>query len=48
MRQRMLTPQMVPALREYLLVDEDCISVLSAEPPEIHDVGADPEHPVAE
>jgi hypothetical protein len=31
-----------PGLREYLLVDDKCISVLSDRPPEIQDVGTDP------
>ncbi len=30
-------------LREYLVVCDQCVSVLSTEPPEIIDVGADPE-----
>ncbi|WP_327145929.1 hypothetical protein [Nocardia sp. NBC_01327] len=29
-------------LREYFLVDEDCINVLAWEPPEIIDLGTDP------
>lgn len=30
-------------LREYLVVDEKCVSVLTAQPPEFVDLGADPE-----
>lgn len=33
----------LPGLREYLLVDNKCISVLSHRPPEIQDVGTDPQ-----
>jgi hypothetical protein len=32
-------------LKEYLLVDDKCISVLSANPPEIEDFGTDPTDP---
>jgi hypothetical protein len=37
------SPTVHPGLREYLLVDDKCISVLSDRPPEIEDVGADSE-----
>ncbi|WP_336083546.1 hypothetical protein [Nocardia sp. SSK8] len=30
------------ALREYLLIDDKCVSVLCADPPEIIDLGTDP------
>jgi hypothetical protein len=36
------SPSFHTGLREYLLVDDKCISVLSERPPEIQDVGADP------
>ena len=36
-------PGFHPGLREYLLVDDKCISVFSVQPPEILDFGADPE-----
>jgi len=32
-------------LREYFVVDDQCISVLSVQPPEIEDLGSDPEQP---
>jgi hypothetical protein len=32
----------IPGLKEYFLVDERCVSVLVAQPPEIIDLGADP------
>jgi hypothetical protein len=36
------SPDVFPGLREWLIVDEKCISVLSVRPPEIIDLGADP------
>lgn len=33
-------------LHEYFIVDEECISVLSLEPPEIQDLGSDPQQQV--
>ena len=36
-------PESFRGLREWLIVDEMCISVLSVQPPEIIDLGADPE-----
>jgi hypothetical protein len=40
------SPGLFRGLREYLLVDDMCISVLSVRPPEIADLGADPAQPV--
>jgi hypothetical protein len=40
------SPDFHPGLREYLLVDDKCISVLAVDPPDIIDLGADPEHSV--
>jgi hypothetical protein len=37
------SPEVFPGLREYLLVDDKCISVLSDCPPGIEDLGSDPE-----
>jgi hypothetical protein len=37
------SPDLIPELREYLLVDDRCISVLCVAPPEIIDRGADPD-----
>ncbi len=36
------SPVFCPELKEYFLVDDKCVSVLSAEPPEILDLGIDP------
>jgi hypothetical protein len=36
------SPAFFPGLKEYLLVDEKCISVLAVQPPEIQDLGSDP------
>jgi hypothetical protein len=36
------SPSLFPDLREYLLVDDKCVSIISAEPPEILDIGAEP------
>jgi hypothetical protein len=40
-------PDFYPGLREYLVVDDECISVLALEPPDIIDLGEDPERPAA-
>lgn len=37
------SPSIFPGLREFLIVDDQCISVLSDRPPEIEDLGNDPE-----
>jgi hypothetical protein len=37
------SPGFHPGLREYLLVDDRCVSVLAVQPPDILDLGADPE-----
>jgi hypothetical protein len=37
------SPDFHPGLREYLLVDDKCVSVLAVQPPEILDLGADPD-----
>jgi hypothetical protein len=42
------SPDVHARLREFLLVDEMCISVLAVEPPEIIDLGADPQQPAAD
>ena len=42
-RQFFSAPVFHTCLREYLLVDNDCISVLTSHPPEIIDLGSDPE-----
>jgi hypothetical protein len=47
-RPEFLAPHMFPGLREFLVVCDHCVSVLSVEPPEIINHGADPEHPVAD
>src|SRR5713226_6596237 len=36
------SPYLYPGLREYLLVDDKCVSVLTDQPPEILDLGEDP------
>ena len=36
------SPSIFPDLRGFLIVDDQCISVLSTQPPQIHDLGADP------
>lgn len=45
-RPQFLALHMSPNLREYLLVCDKCVSVLAVQPPEIVDLGADPEQPV--
>lgn len=45
-RSEFLAPHMFPKLREFLVVCDTCVSVLAVEPPEIIDLGADPEHPI--
>lgn len=35
------SPDFFPGLREYLIVDDQCISVLTIQPPEIIDLGTD-------
>jgi hypothetical protein len=42
-RQMVNSPDFFPGLREYLLVDNKCISVLAVQAPEIQDLGSDPE-----
>jgi hypothetical protein len=42
-RQLFNSPTIVHSLKEWLIVDEMCISVLSVQPPEIIDLGSDPE-----
>ncbi len=42
-RQLFNSPDFFPGLREYLIVDDKCINVLSIHPPEIIDLGTDPE-----
>ncbi len=41
-------PEVFPGLREFLVVCDTCVSVLVVEPPEIIDLGEDPEHPTAD
>ncbi len=36
------SPSMYPALREFLLVDDQCVSILCVQPPQLHDLGAEP------
>ncbi len=36
------SPGFFVGLREFLLVDDKCVSVLAVQPPEIEDLGADP------
>ena len=36
------SPSMYPALREFLLVDDQCVSILSVKPPQLYDLGAEP------
>lgn len=45
-RQSFNSPSFFTGLREFLVVCDTCVSVLAVEPPEIIDLGADPEHPV--
>jgi len=47
-RQYFNSPAFFTGLREFLVVCDKCISVLAGEPPEIVDLGADPEHPVTD
>jgi hypothetical protein len=47
-RQYFISPSFFTCLREFLVVCDTCVSVLAAEPPDIIDLGADPEHPVAD
>jgi hypothetical protein len=42
-RERFSSPSLIPELREYLLTDDQCISVLCVGPPEITDLGTDPQ-----
>ena len=42
-RQLFNSPGMFPGLREYMLVDDQCINVLTVQPPEIRDLGSDPQ-----
>jgi hypothetical protein len=37
------SPEFIAAIREYLVVDNKCVSILCTQPPEIVDVGALPE-----
>ena len=37
------SPHIWPELREYLLVDENCISVICNQPPELVELGSDPQ-----
>jgi len=46
-RGRFCSTSMVPELREFLVVCDKCVSVLAVGPPEIVDLGAEPERPVA-
>lgn len=41
-RQLFNSPDLIQNLREYLLVDDKCVSVLCVAPPEIVDLGTDP------
>lgn len=34
--------ELIPGLREFLVVDDQCVSVLCRRPPELIDLGADP------
>ena len=36
------SPSMYPDLREFLLVDDQCVSILAVHPPHLHDLGAEP------
>lgn len=46
-RSEFLAPLMFPGLREFLVVCDTCVSVLTVQPPDIIiDLGADPERPV--
>jgi hypothetical protein len=47
-RQYFNSPSFFKGLREFLIVCDTCISVFAVEPPEIIDLGADPEHTVTE
>ena len=40
------SPSVFPGLREFLIVDDQCISVLTVHPPEIEVLGSDPERTV--
>ena len=40
------SPDFHAGLREFLLVDDKCVSVLAVEPPEIIDLGSDPSRPI--
>jgi hypothetical protein len=42
-RQLFNSPDVIPGLTEYLVVDDKCVSVLAVGPPDIIDLGADPE-----
>jgi hypothetical protein len=47
-REDFLSPVCLPSLREFLVVCDKCVSVLAVEVPEIINLGADPEHPMAD
>lgn len=47
-RSEFLAPLMLPGLREYLVVCDTCVSVLAVQPPEIVDMGAEPEQPATD
>jgi hypothetical protein len=42
------SPSFFAGLREFLVVCDKCVSILGINPPEIIDLGADPEQPVTE
>jgi hypothetical protein len=44
-RKLFISADVFPGLREYLLVDDKCLSVLCLDPVEIVDLGADPARP---
>lgn len=46
-RSNFSSPSMLNDLKEWLVVDDMCISVLSVQPPDIVDLGTDPEQPAA-
>ena len=41
------SPSFYEDLREFLIADDQCISILTIHPPQIHDLGADPQQATA-
>ena len=47
-RRHFTAPEMFPGLREFLVVCDTCVSVLVVEPPEIINLGPDPDQPATQ